>query len=167
MSPFGFRSFNRNWINSRYSFATKTLIGCEHGRVTNDMISCIKRGKMAARILAVRFSLCPHIPAKKNISSFGDTLQDVFQTYHPPLAPDNYVQTAHNSSLRRDFSRSVCPSVGCFWHQHGGVSLSVSVLFIWQAKQSGLFAALHCDTSTCGSADQSKTTLFEVRLRSI
>ena len=64
MSPFGFRSFNRSWVNSRYSFATKTLIGCERGRVTNDMISCAKRGKMAARILAVRFSLCLHIPAK-------------------------------------------------------------------------------------------------------
>ena len=45
MSPFGFRSFNRSWVNSRYSFATKTLIGCEHGRVMNYMISCIKRGK--------------------------------------------------------------------------------------------------------------------------
>ena len=43
MSPFGFRSFNRNWVNSRYSFATKTLIGCERGRVTNDMMSCTKR----------------------------------------------------------------------------------------------------------------------------
>ena len=73
MSPFGFRSFNRNWVNSRYSFATKTLIDCERGRVTNDMISCTKRGKMAAGILSARFSLCPHIPAKKNISSFGGT----------------------------------------------------------------------------------------------
>ena len=45
MSPFGFRSFNRNWVNSRYSFATKTVIGCEHGRVTNDMILCTKHGK--------------------------------------------------------------------------------------------------------------------------
>ena len=99
MSPFGFCSFNRNWVNSRYSFATKTLIGCERGHVTNDMMSCTKHGKMAARILAVRFSLCPHILAKKNISSFGGMLQDVFQTYHPPLDPDNYVQTAHNSSF--------------------------------------------------------------------
>ena len=45
MSPFGFRSFNRNWVNSRYSFATKTLIGCERGHVTNDMVSCTKLGK--------------------------------------------------------------------------------------------------------------------------
>ena len=63
------------------------------------MISCTKRGTMAARILAVIFSLCPHIPAKKTISTFGGTLQDVFQTYHPPLDPDNYVQTAHSSSF--------------------------------------------------------------------
>ena len=121
MSPFSFLSFNRNWVNSRYSFATKTLIGCERCCVTNYMISCTKRGKMAARILAVRFSLCPHIPAKKIISSFGGTLQDVFQTYHPPLDPDIYVQTAHNSSFGEI---SLDPSVGCFWHQHGGVSLS-------------------------------------------
>ena len=51
---------------------------------------------MAARILAMRFSLCP-CPAKKN--SFGGTLQELFQTYHPPLDADNYVQTAHNSSF--------------------------------------------------------------------
>ena len=29
----------------------------------------------------------------------GGTLPNVFQTYHPPLDPDNYVQTAHNSSF--------------------------------------------------------------------
>ena len=77
----------------------RSLAACERGRVTNDMISCTKRRKMAARILAVRFSLCPHISAKKPISSFGGTLQDVFQTYHLPLDPDNDVQTAHNSSF--------------------------------------------------------------------
>ena len=63
------------------------------------MLSCTKRGKMAARILAVKFSLCPHFPAKKTISSFGGTPQDVFQTYHPPLDADNFVQTAHHSSF--------------------------------------------------------------------
>ena len=70
MPPFGFRSFNCNWVNSRYSFATKTLIGCGRGRVTNYMISCTKRGKMAARILAVRFSLCPHSTFKQSFSPF-------------------------------------------------------------------------------------------------
>ena len=65
----------------------------------NDMISCTKHGKMAAHIVDVRFCLCPHIPAKKTISSFGGMLQDVFQTYPPPLDPDNYMQTAHNSSF--------------------------------------------------------------------
>ena len=68
MSPLGFRSFNRSWVNSRYSFATKTLIGCERGRVMNDMISCTKREKMAARILAVRFSL--HSIFKQSFSPF-------------------------------------------------------------------------------------------------
>ena len=101
MSLFGFRSFNRNWVNSKYSFATKTLIGCERGRVTNDMISCTKRGKMAEW----RFSTV-------------------------------YLN-------------------------------KVSALFIWQAKNQVCLQHSTAIPVHVGSADQSKTTLFEVRLRSI
>ena len=48
MSPFGFRSFNR--------------------RVTNDMISCTKRGKMAARILASTYPIFKSI--KKVLNAY-------------------------------------------------------------------------------------------------
>ena len=90
MSPFGIRSFNRNWV-------------------TNDMISCTKRGKMSGRILAVRFSLCPHIPAKITISSFGGTLQDVFQTYHHLWT--QIIMCKRHIILHSARFLSICPSI--------------------------------------------------------
>ena len=164
MSPFGFRSFNRNWVNLRYSFATKTLIGCEHGRITNDMISYTKRRKMAARILAVRFSLCPHIPAKK--TSRPSVVRCKMCSRHTIHLWTQIIMCKQHIILHSARFLSICPSTSWMFLASTRWSFVVRPK-LRQTKKSGFLQQSTLIPVHVGSADQSKTTLFEVRLRSI